>query len=376
MATADVNGSVSGGRIYEVSAGMTVDSASEVNDLLTTSTTTSLGATTSGHVVLEGTPDNPILLNGDIAIDGDLIISGVVQGEGVIRTQGNIYVPSDLTYLDGTDADGNRTYGAAADGTSNGLALAAGGNILMGDMFVHRNRQTNSAPDGDFSFVWREVSSFNKLEWIKTQPNLPANGEDVNNPASFSLPNPGYEGPDYVPRYYTFDEDVSLVPILIGEGYFDPVSELWIGPELASAWDDFALVNADPSDPNDPYLYGPGGVPKAAISTLQPQSDWITEDSFKDLTGAIIGARDPDTAMEVDAVLYTANSIFGTASSRSGNFNGQMQVNGAIVSSDLGLLAGHGLDVNYDASVTDLLDIVYDSEISIRHVLSATGRLQ
>ncbi len=376
MATASVNGSLSGGRIYEISAGTTVDTAGEVSDLLSASNTTSLGSTTSGHVLLEGTIDNPILLNGDIAIEGDLIISGYVQGEGVIRTLGNIYVPADLMYADGTDSDGNRTYGAASDGTSNGLALAAGGNILMGDMFTQGSGQTGSAPDQGFSFVWQEVASFNKLEWIKTQVNLPAYGEDVNIPASFSIPNPNYAGPDYFPRYYTFDEDVSLVPIMIGEGYYDPATQLWIGPERAKSWDDYSLVNADPADPNDPFLYGLDGTPKAALSTLQPENDWITEDSYKDLMASIIGARDSSAKMEIDAVLYTANSIFGTASSRNANFNGQLQVNGAIVSADMGLLAGLGLDVNYDAAAAALLDIVYDSSITIRHVLSSTAQLQ
>lgn len=50
------------------------------------------------HVVLIGTAERPIVLNGPVVVRGDLIIKGVVTGRGSIYAGGNVYIADDLTY--------------------------------------------------------------------------------------------------------------------------------------------------------------------------------------------------------------------------------------------------------------------------------------
>jgi hypothetical protein len=70
----------------------------------------------------------------------------------------------------------------ASDGTENNLAIAAGGNIVMGDYF-HRAWSTGNPADGttsgSFNFTMDELAIFNRMEWIKTQPTLPGKAEYI-----------------------------------------------------------------------------------------------------------------------------------------------------------------------------------------------------
>ncbi len=47
---------------------------------------------------LEGTMDNPIVINGPVVVRKDVIISGYVTGQGVIYDGRNVYVPKNLYY--------------------------------------------------------------------------------------------------------------------------------------------------------------------------------------------------------------------------------------------------------------------------------------
>ena len=101
-ATYGLLGSLSGGNIYVAESGDTVTTPADVIKVQTLGNESSLQSSTTGNVVLTGTESDPILLNGDIAIDGDVIIQGYVKGEGSLIVSGNVYVPSDVVYLDGT----------------------------------------------------------------------------------------------------------------------------------------------------------------------------------------------------------------------------------------------------------------------------------
>ena len=110
-----------------------------------------------------------------------MIISGYVKGSGALKTRGNVYVAGDILYDDG-GVSGNRTFGMASDGTENNLAIAAGGNIVMGD-FYHRAWSTGKNATGwgggSFNFTMDELAIFNREEWIKTQPTLPGKAEYI-----------------------------------------------------------------------------------------------------------------------------------------------------------------------------------------------------
>src|SRR6185369_6987070 len=139
----------------------------------------SLNGTVSGNLILTGTAANPIKINGQITVDGDVVVQGVVKGTGSIVARGNIYVSGDLTYNDATAA-GKRTYGTAADGTTNTLALGAGGNILVGDYLTPKGGSLttvgtlmNGTTATGFGFTMSQLSIFNRNEWKKTQKTLP-----------------------------------------------------------------------------------------------------------------------------------------------------------------------------------------------------------
>ena len=65
------------------------------------------------------------------------------------------------------------------------------------------------------------------------------------------------------------------------------------------------------------------------------------------------GNLDP---MTIEAALYTNNMIFAMAS-KQGAYQGKMEINGAVVSRDMGILSTQGLKMNYDPRVGDLIRI-------------------
>ncbi|MEZ6014334.1 MAG: hypothetical protein R3F49_04420 [Planctomycetota bacterium] len=167
-------GTVSGGRISIVEPGSSIDKSSELS-ALRNGAGDLIDGLVNGNVYLHGEKNDPLRLDGDIAIDGDVIISGYVLGDGAIRARGNVYIPADLIYADGSKG-GDRTYGKAADGSPNNLAIAAGGNIVVGDFYRPawgKGSPATGGKDGSFNFVMDEVAIFNRMEWIKTQPTLP-----------------------------------------------------------------------------------------------------------------------------------------------------------------------------------------------------------
>jgi len=127
---------VSGGTITAVPMGNTYASGKSVVG--------TINQTYTGNLILEGTPGNCIQLNGPIVVEGDVVIKGCVQGEGSIYSGGNAYVAGSVTYSD-----------AGADR----LALAAGGNIVMGD---YRNSGAGGGSTGGGDFIEKQMWNFNK----------------------------------------------------------------------------------------------------------------------------------------------------------------------------------------------------------------------
>ncbi|MBI5137938.1 MAG: hypothetical protein HZA24_11475 [Nitrospirae bacterium] len=104
--------------------------------------------TYAGNLILTGTPGNCVQLNGPLVVEGDLVIRGCVQGEGSLYAGGNVFVPDSVTY---------------ADSAADRLALAAGGNIVMGD-YRDTSNSANKAEQkvGGGSFIKKELWQFNK----------------------------------------------------------------------------------------------------------------------------------------------------------------------------------------------------------------------
>ncbi len=92
------------------------------------------------NLVLIGTVDKPILLNGPVVVRGDVILSGVVSGQGSIYAGGNVYVAKNITYLDppttskpATNSEADTEAWIAANHSKDFLGLFAREHVVMGD---------------------------------------------------------------------------------------------------------------------------------------------------------------------------------------------------------------------------------------------------
>ncbi|HPF13267.1 MAG: hypothetical protein H6829_04700 [Planctomycetes bacterium] len=212
-------------------------------------------------------------------------------------------------------------------------------------------KKTRTVPDGDPYYEDRTTDVF---AWVTPMH-----------------PNPGYAGPNYIPRYYAYSEGAP-VPIYNQQGYFDPASGLWHCPERAESWTNGRLSVADPGNPSDPFLYDAAGQPKAVVQTVAPKADWVTSDLLSGLVDRELAARDSSQPLEIDATLYSANSIFGMVPARNQpGVDGRMLVNGGLVAADIGVLAPKGIQINFDERSGSVLSVADDRRLTIRRTLYA-----
>jgi hypothetical protein len=397
----NADGTVSSGSINVSAPGQTL-SAHAYDQAINHGNTGTLQSSTVGNVVLTGTLASPLVINGTVAINGDVVISGYVKGSGSIVASGNVYVPSDLVYFDGHsyqngDSPGNPTgpitYGIAPDGTQNVLGLACGGNVLIGD-YLKPSLSTNPGPttivtgnpDGPWNFTLAEISLFNRGEWAHTQPKLPGPGENHNDPSTWTVNNPTYLGPNYVPRYYHFGPG-DVVPIYnMGDLYFDPTTQTWRGSaDVPVSWDMNLLTIADPNNASDPVLYK-NGQPIAVVDQVTPTNGWVSDSAQKFELENFKSAHAQGTPLQLDGLLYTNNAIFGIAPRGDPVYKGQISVNGALVCADLGMLApgylhpggadnmpgspySPGLRLNYDKRTKSMLNVKNPNQVVIKRTL-------
>ncbi|MEM6674794.1 MAG: hypothetical protein AAF726_18245 [Planctomycetota bacterium] len=184
-------------------------------------------------------------------------------------------------------------------------------------------------------------------------------------------PNPYYNSL-HLPRYYAFS-DGSSVPVFNKAGYFDPATGHWKSEERAGSWDTSKLTIATPGDTTDPLLYNSDGTPKAVVSTIAPTADWIDPALLRGIIAAEMADQpDGDQQVEIDATLYSANSILGTIPDRnSPDTNGKLLVNGGIVAADVGILAPSGTQVNFDIRGAQALSIAADNGLTVDRRYSA-----
>lgn len=404
-AARDAEGSITAGVITLADPSNPIDTDAEYDAAFHVGNQSSLASNTTGHVILNGTRTNPIVIDGTVAIDGDVIITGFVKGSGTILASGNIYVPGDLQYLDGhvllpsddpNSPTGQRTFGVAQDGTRNVLGLASGGNVLIGDYLQPSVGTTNDPnavvtgnPDSPWNFSLAEISLFNRGEWAKTQPLLCGEHDQPNDPSTWSVPNPSYVA-DYVPRYYQFGPG-DVIPIYnLGAMFFDPSSNTWIGDaEVPVTWNPEMLSMLDPNDHSNPLLYDPAtGASRATVISLTPNDGWISDELQERAIEALKAQHTAGAPLAIDGMLYTNNAIFGIVN-RGENTNGRLEVNGALVCADLGLLAPGkradastpssqrvpgspyqvGLRVNYDKRTKKMINVANPYQVTMKRTL-------
>jgi hypothetical protein len=134
---------------------------------------TSLQGSNDGNVVLIGTKDKPIVLEGDLYFDGDVVIKGYVKGQGAIYSGRNVYVAGNLTYIDpppncATKTDPDGCAQQAIRDKKDELRLGARGNVVMGD-YTEQDINGNTKP-------WQglQAADYFREEFFTKDPNSSA----------------------------------------------------------------------------------------------------------------------------------------------------------------------------------------------------------
>ena len=130
---------------------------------------------------------------------------------------------------------------------------------------------------------------------------------------------------------------------------------------------------ADPKDPRDTLLYNADGSPRAVVLTLAPTGSWIANKLMDQLIQGAIAARAGKGPLEVDALLYSSNSIFSLVFKESGS---RMIENGGLVAADIGMLCGEELRLNHDPRSASMLDLDGDGSGGGKVVLRRSLTIQ
>ncbi len=104
------------------------------------------------NIVLIGTQNHPIEINGTVVIEGDVVVSGYITGQGVIYSGRNIYVPNNIIYVNPPSAERPEypvdappdwktvdTF-VAENQTKDLVGFAASENIVLGDYTASKNQ--------------------------------------------------------------------------------------------------------------------------------------------------------------------------------------------------------------------------------------------
>lgn len=392
-------GTISGGSIQAVPLGTTIVNALTMSDVDGTT------GVYQGNLVLSGTSADPLLVDKTVVVEGDVIISGVVKGTGQIYASGNIYVVGDLTYADGTDGNGDRTYGLAGDGTQNLLMLNAGGNVLINDYLTPEYQNAAAADDptyidfGDhmdpvvnglnatnpdynsgFSFTMQQMAYYNRAEWQKTQPELM-------NSSGHMVTNDTYD-PTYIPQYLTMgpNDPVYIYGMRYKDGsgtwqgtYWDKNDLMWQGesrPEGYNVWEDKNHNgNLDPGEDIDGdgqldvgelirLTPAEAAAQNAAIVHVSPNDGWISDTQLKQLWITEHASHQAGAPLTVEAGVKTSSAIFMLArnNTRYGrSYYGQALINGSLTANNLGLLA----PADFAAGVTTGMQLHYDPRLTV-----------
>jgi hypothetical protein len=143
VAQTGAKGKLSGGSVSGVAAGQQWAAKTSL---------TGVNGFYDGNLVLIGTKENPIKLEGDVYVSGDVVIKGVVEGQGAIYAGRNVYIAGDLTnknranklgegVCQGVSSPDECARKNIADGKDE-LRISAGNNIVLGN-FTEKDAKGN-----------------------------------------------------------------------------------------------------------------------------------------------------------------------------------------------------------------------------------------
>ncbi len=390
-------GSISGGVVHGVPHGSTYADTSLPSSSNSAATDMTANGHYDGNLVLVGTESNPIVLDGKVTVAGDVMISGKVEGFGQILAQNNAYVMGDVTY---NDAPGE--FGVTASGTENGLALIAGGSIMMGDYLTIRGKNHTQVTGN-----WPTKGQRIDVSQANVNGTVSKNGtsETVNRgyfdagviDAGESDPNMFDLSGNQVPRQgqqYSFTTsqlqifnqlevdkaaaDASYVPRLYGLRDSQPGNIYTRSGSDGSSHYDSSRVSTLAQ-----YIvaqgYDPSIMTRATYQYMSPMNAWISEENMREIWWDDEQAR-PSSGQpfSFDGLLYSNNAIFsntrGNGSHNSNTF-GRMNIRGGFVSADLGMLipgnedGDPGLYMNYDPRVRRFFEIEDVSQVGFSRLV-------
>ncbi len=165
-----------------------------------------------GNLILWGTQQNPIVIDGPVVARGALIIKGYVKGKGSIYAQGNVYVPDNLMYVNPPEGTPDWDYFDYSDPQAR---------YESWQQAVAAWRQANADKDGLGLFARENViiGDFTDQTWqgtVQTWLNNPANESAERANGLDHMPNTGDAGEGdsaWTVDYYTQgDLEAGLIP--------------------------------------------------------------------------------------------------------------------------------------------------------------------
>jgi len=174
-----------------------------------------------GNLVLWGTQQNPIMIDGPVVVRGGLIIKGYVKGKGSLYVQDNVYIPDNLAYVNPPVGKPNWNYFDYSDPQVRYRTWNQAASAWC---------EENADEDGLGLFAREHVviANFENSSWkssVNTWLNNPANesAERANGLDHMPRTNDAGEGdPKWTVDYYT-QEDLEAGLIPPGKGVGDVV---------------------------------------------------------------------------------------------------------------------------------------------------------
>lgn len=290
-----------------------------------------------GAIVLVGTDQHPIEINGPVIIPSDVIIKGTVKGQGTIYSGRNIHVVGDIKYQNPPTWSGKSTQNTN-NSNKDMLGLMAKGNIVLGD-----------AKDSTMS----EISTY-----LTQQPYVQKYACDTSDAA---IGYPSTFGGSYTAEEYVSNadfnncKDAGLADFVPG-GY-DPSSGKFARLEYGEVhtgvyytekvyetdrWGHYVYATDSKGkklkDANGNYYYKYTEVQKEIVENkLSAQYGRRYYESVCESSEITSRAS---TINRIDAILYNNHGIFGKI--------GQCSVNGSLVCRNEGIRYSTSLHLNWD----------------------------
>jgi len=378
-----LEGQISGGIAYGVPEGGLYDGSALPIESNEAAAALANSGRYDGNLILVGTENNPIVINGDIAVNGDLIIKGKVKGWGQLFVKRNSYIVGDITY-----ADAEGAFGVAEDGKENGMALVSGGSVLIGDYLTIRGKShtqnLDKYPDSSGSIQCRDAHKSKTVKYksvtetinygyfdpgvidpgeIQETMMLPDGSEVPRQGQQFSFTNSelmlfnnleldkAAADPQYRPRFYGLrDTQPDLIYTYHNGSDEHAVHYTEKGGGVKLLVDYMVSQGYDLNILND-----------AAFHYMNPDQNWISEDTLRQIWWNDEMTRSRGDRFRFDGLMYSNNAIFAITRSyvrHGSNTEGKMTIRGALICPDLGVLTP-GADKQGEESFT----LYYDRRV-------------